>query len=165
MKRAISALAIVVLALLGFAAPAAAGGDSDPTIGAAQLDDLDGVERMAAAAGPCGSSYRHIGHYALGSPAKAYMDVYWSSTTKRNCMVTNHTGSTYGVQLYTEAAIWPYGHSQPSCPNSVGCDAGMYRYYAGPVYTPAGVDMSNRCINIRGYIMDIGRTLTRIHCG
>ncbi|TDC52808.1 hypothetical protein E1212_07695 [Jiangella ureilytica] len=108
-----------------------------------------------------------MGHYAIGSPVKAYMDVYWSSTTKRNCLVTNHTGATYGVLLYTQATIKPSGsgYSWPSCPSSVGCDGEMYRYYAGPVYTPAGVDMSNKCVDIKGYIMDIGRTLTNIHCG
>ena len=164
MKRALSALAIVMLALLGFAAPAAAGGDSDPTI---DSSELDGVARAAAAASPCGSSYRHIGHYSIGSPVKAYMDVYWSSTAKRNCLVTNHTGATYGVQLYTQATIKPSGsvYGWPSCPSSVGCDGGMYRYYAGPVYTPASVNMSNKCVDIKGYIIDIGRTLTGLHCG
>lgn len=157
MKRALSVLSIVMLALLGLAAPAAAGGDSDPTIQSA--------ERTTAAAGPCGSSYRHIGHYSIGSPVKAYMDVYWSSTTKRNCMVTNHAASTYGIKLYTEAQIWYPGGSAPDCPSSLNCDGDFYRYYAGPVYTPAGVDMSNRCVHIKGWIANQSRTLTNIHCG
>lgn len=163
MKRALSALVFVMFLLLGFAAPAAAGGDSDPTI---DSSELDGAERVAAAAGPCGSSYRHIGHYSVGSsPVLGYLDVYWSSTAKRNCLVTNHASSTYGVKLYTEAAIRPSGYAWPSCPSSTGCDGGMYSYYAGPVYTPAGVDMSNRCVDVRGYVDWAGRTLTRIHCG
>lgn len=158
MKRAISAFTFVLFLLLGLAAPAAAAGDSDPTTG--------GDERMAAASGPCGSSYRHIGHYPIGSsPVLGYMDVYWSSTTKRNCMVVNHSTATYGDKLYTEASIWPYGSSPPSCPSSVGCDGGMYSYYAGPVYTPAGVDMSNRCVNIKGVVDWTTSTRTRIHCG
>jgi hypothetical protein len=163
MKRALSVFAIVMLALLGFAAPASAGGDSDPTIDGSQLD---GVARAAAAAGPCGSSYRHIGHYPVGSsPVLGYMDVYWSSTAKRNCMVTNHTGATYGVRLYTEAAIRVNGSSSWGCPRSVGCDGDFYRYYAGPVYTPAGVDMSNRCIDIKGVVDWAQASRTRIHCG
>ncbi|WP_198663902.1 hypothetical protein [Jiangella endophytica] len=158
MKRAVSALAFVLFLLLGLAVPAAAGGESDPTIG--------GDERMAAAAGPCGSSYRHIGHYPIGSsPVLGYMDVYWSSTAKRNCMVVNHATATYGTKLYTEASIWPHGSSPPSCPKSVGCDGGMYSYYAGPVYTPAGVNMSNRCLNIKGVVDWTTATRTRIHCG
>lgn len=168
MKRALSLLALAICLLLGIAAPAAAGGDSDPTITSDDLGtgfgDGAGGER-ALLAGPCGSSYRHIGHHPIGSPVLAYLDVYWSSTTKRNCLITNHYGSTYGDQLYTEAAIWPTGRAEPVCPDSVGCDGGMYSYYAGPVYTPAGVDMSRRCVNIRGYIKDVGRTLTRLHCG
>ncbi|TDE11521.1 hypothetical protein E1269_09425 [Jiangella asiatica] len=122
---------------------------------------------MSVMAGPCGSSYRHIGHYPIsnGSQVLAYMDVYWSSTAKRNCLVTNHASPTYGVSLYTQATIRPSGYSWPSCPSSTGCDGGRYSYYAGPVYTPAGVDMSNRCLDITGVIDWAQRTLTRIHCG
>ncbi len=157
MKRVISALAFVLFLLLGFAAPAAAGGDSDPTI-----DD----DQMAVSAGPCGGSYRHVGHYPVGSsPVLGYMDVYWSGTAKRNCLVVNHSSATYGTKLYTEASIWPYGSAAPSCPSSVGCDGGMYSYYAGPVYTPAGVDMSNRCLNIKGVVDWTTATRTRVHCG
>lgn len=157
MKRAISAFAFIVFLLLGFAAPAAAGGGGDTSL----PDDA-----RATASGPCGSSYRHIGHYSIGSsPTLAYLDVYWSATAKRNCLVTNHTGPTYGVSLYTQATIRPTGYAWPGCPSSTGCDAGRYSYYAGPVYTPAGVDMSNRCIDITGAIDWEQRTLTRIHCG
>lgn len=163
MKRALSALAIVMLALLGFATPAAAGGDSDPTV---DLDGLSAEARMAVASSPCGSSYRHIGHYAIGSPAQAYMDVYWSSSAKRNCMVTNHAAPTYGVRLYTEAQIWNSTDGRPPpCPRSVGCDGEFYRYYAGPVYTPAGTDMTHRCIGIKGWIAGQSRTMVNIHCG
>lgn len=159
MKRALSVVAVVVLALLGLAAPATAAGGPDSTVA--------GDDRMALAAGPCGSSYRHIGHYAIGSsPVIGYMDVYWSSTAKRNCMVTNHAGPTYGVRLYTQATIKPHGsaYAWPACP-SVGCDDGRYSYYAGPVYTPAGVDMSNKCVDIKGAIDWTQASRTRIHCG
>jgi len=118
-------------------------------------------------AGPCGSSYAHIGHYAIGSSSQTigYLDVYWSSSTKRNCLVTNHSGPTYGVSLYTEARIRPSGFSWPRCPSSTGCDGGFYRYYAGPVYTPAGVDMTHRCVDISGVVDWSSRSLSRIHCG
>ncbi|WP_203433248.1 hypothetical protein [Jiangella asiatica] len=158
MKRAFRVIVAVGLLLLGFAAPAAAGGDSAAPSGASDISVM---------AGPCGSSYRHIGHYPIsnGSQVLAYMDVYWSSTAKRNCLVTNHASPTYGVSLYTQATIRPSGYSWPSCPSSTGCDGGRYSYYAGPVYTPAGVDMSNRCLDITGVIDWAQRTLTRIHCG
>ena len=79
--------------------------------------------------------------------------------------MTNHAGPTYGVRTYTEARIRPSGFSWPSCPSSTGCDGGLYRYYAGPVYTPAGVDMTNRCIDISGWVDWVSRSLGRIHCG
>lgn len=157
MKRGFFASALVsVMFLLGFAGPAAAGGDSNLQAGIVSTN-----------AGPCGGSYSHIGHYEINSSSGtlAYLDVYWSGSTKRNCLVTNHTGATYGVSLYTQATIRPSGASWPSCPSSTGCDGGHYSYYAGPVYTPAGVDMSNRCIDIKGVIDWAGRTLTRMHCG
>lgn len=157
MKRSFYAIALALLLALGFTAPAAAGGNSTLPSGAV----------TTLAAGPCGSSYSHIGHYAIGSSSGTlgYLDVYWSSSAKRNCLVTNHSSRTYGVRLYTQATIRPSGWSWPSCPSSTGCDGGHYSYYAGPVYTPAGVNMSNRCIDVKGVVDWSERTLTRIHCG
>jgi hypothetical protein len=156
MRRFFAVIATALTMSLGIALPAAAGGDSTLRAGSSAL-----------LAGPCGSSYTHIGHYAISGGGKTlgYLDVYWSSSTKRNCLVTNHSGSTYGVSLYTEARIRPSGFSWPSCPSSTGCDGGFYRYYAGPVYTPAGVDMSRRCIDVSGWVDWASRSLSRIHCG
>jgi hypothetical protein len=156
MRRLVIAAAIAVAVTFGLALPANAGGDSTLPQG-----------RAALLAGPCGSSYTHIGHYAIGSGSQTlgYLDVYWSSSTRRNCLVTNHSGPTYGVSVYTEARIRPSGYSWPSCPSSTGCDGGFYRYYAGPVYTPAGVDMTRRCIDVSGVVDWSSRTLSRIHCG
>jgi hypothetical protein len=156
MKRILAVAAMAIAILLGFTAPASADGGSTAT------------SDVTTMAGPCGSSYSHIGHYAIGSSssgALGYLDVYYSSTAKRNCLVTNHSSKTWGVSLYTQATIRPSGWSWPSCPSSTGCDAGFYRYYAGPVYTPAGVDMSNRCLDITGTVDWASRTLTRVHCG
>ncbi len=159
MKRLVAAVGAVFALLLGMATPAAAGGNSTLP------EATDG--RLSALAGPCGSSYTHIGHYPIpaSGTAYAYMDVYWSWSTKRNCLVVNHSGPTYGARLYTEARIRPSGSSWPSCPSSTGCDGGFFSYYAGPVYTPSGVDMTNRCIDISGWIDWRSRTLTRRHCG
>lgn len=154
MRRLLTIMAVAFLALVGIAAPSAAGGNS--TLPAGTITPM---------AGPCGGSYSHIGHYAIASPARGYMDVYWSSSTRRNCLVVNHTGATWGVSLYTEARIRPSGHSWPSCPSSTGCDAGFYRYYAGPVYTPSGVDMSRRCLDIQGAVDWATSSRSRIHCG
>ncbi|MGH8774144.1 MAG: hypothetical protein ACRDWI_02895 [Jiangellaceae bacterium] len=156
MRRIIAVIATAFAVTMGLALPADAGGDSTLPPGT-----------FAPLAGPCGSSYSHIGHYAIGSHSNplGYLDVYWSWSTKRNCLVTNHSGSTYGVSLYTEARIRPSGFSWPSCPSSTGCDGGFYRYYAGPVYTPAGVNMTRRCIDISGVVDWTSRSLSRIHCG
>lgn len=156
MKRTLCVVAAAILLALGIAAPASAGGDSSLPPG-----------EITTMAGPCGSSYSHVGHYPINASGRtlAYLDVYWSSSAKRNCLVTNHAGSTYGVSLYTQATIRPSGSSWPKCPSSTGCDAGHFSYYAGPVYTPAGVNMSNRCLDVTGVIDWAQRTLTRIHCG
>ncbi len=158
MKRFLATLVILVAAAGGLAQPASAGPDSTLRSTA--------TVALTAGGGPCGSSYTHIGHYPIRSTVTVgYLDVYWSWTTKRNCLVTNHAGPTYGVRTYTEARIRPSGFSWPSCPSSTGCDGGLYRYYAGPVYTPTGVDMTNRCIDISGWVDWVSRSLSRIHCG
>ena len=158
MKRLIAVTLATLGLIASLATPAVAGGNST-------LPNFESQSVMLA--GPCGSSYSHIGHYAIPSSgtAHAYMDVYWSWTTKRNCLVVNHAGPAYGVSLYTEAKIRPSGRSWPSCPSSVGCDGGFYSYYAGPVYTPSGLDMTNRCIDISGWIDWRNRTMSKIHCG
>jgi hypothetical protein len=158
MKRLIATVVVTLGLLLGFGGIAHAGGNSTLP---------DGTSSALSGGGPCGSAYTHIGHYPIksGGTTFAHLDVYWSWSSRRNCLVTNHYGSTYGVSLYTEAKIRPTGWSWPSCPNSTGCDGGFYSYYAGPVYTPSGVNMTNRCIDISGWIAEVNRTLTKIHCG
>jgi hypothetical protein len=157
MKRIFATALATVGLILGLGgAPAHAGGNST-------LPD----NFVSVMAGPCGSSYTHVGHYPIPrtGTALAHLDVYWSSSARRNCLVVNHAGPTYGVRLYTEARIRPSGSSWPSCPSSVGCDGGFYSFYAGPVYTPSGVNMSNRCIDVSGVIDWQSRTMSRIHCG
>jgi hypothetical protein len=145
--------------LMGLAVPASARARSTTLAGT--------VPTLAS--GPCGSSYSHVGHYLVGNQAtdeiNMYLDVYYSSTAKRNCLVANHAGSAYGMALNSLAKIRPSGWSWPACP-SVGCDQGYYRYYAGPVYTPSGVDMSTRCIDVAGMAgIQTDKILYNIHCG
>lgn len=166
MRRTLLSAAATVVLLTGLTAPVSAGDNPAPQGGPGATESFS-TDEVSAMAGPCGSSYRHIGHWSVkdGNRTLAYMDVYWSWTAKRNCLVTNHYGSTYGKRLYTEAKIRPSGWSWPSCPSSTGCDGGMYSYYAGPVYTPSGVNMSNRCIDFSGWIGWAGRSLYGKHCG
>jgi hypothetical protein len=163
MKRIILAVAATITLLAGLTTPAGAGDSPAPPPATPRAADGS----VSALAGPCGSSYSHVGHWAIkdGTRTLAFMDVYWSSSTKRNCLVTNHASATYGKKMYTEARIRPSGYSWPSCPSSVGCDGGMYSYYAGPVYTPSGVNMSNKCVDFSGWIGWKGRTLYGKHCG
>lgn len=157
MRRLIASIVVTFGLVLGFGGTAHAGPES--TLPDGMVTTMGG--------GPCGGSYTHIGHYPIkaGSSTYAHLDVYWSWSTRRNCLVVNHAGPTYGDRLYTEARIRPTGWSWPSCPNSTGCDGGFYSYYAGPVYTPRGVDMTNRCIDISGWIAEYNRTLRKKHCG
>lgn len=158
-KRALSLIGVTIALSIGLAVPATAGGNST---------HLSGT--VSTLSGLCGSSYSHVGHYKQGNDVtdeiNMYMDVYYSSTAKRNCLVVSHAGSAYGVAMYTKAAIRPSGWSWPSCP-SVGCDqSNSYKYYAGPVYTPSGVDMSRRCIDISGLVgINTHKNLYGIHCG
>lgn len=155
MRRLLAIVATAIVLLLGFAVPAAAQDSSTPSAGA-----------IVPLAGVCGGGYSHVGHYAVGaSPALGYMDVYWSRTARRNCLVVSHSSATWGASMFTQARIRPSGYSWPRCPSSTGCDAGFFRYYAGPVYTPSGVNMSRRCIDIQGAVDWSSASRTRIHCG
>ncbi|MEO3928823.1 hypothetical protein ABGB07_33940 [Micromonosporaceae bacterium B7E4] len=152
-----SMIGAVVVLLLGLAAPASAGGSTAASGGATIL------------AGPCGSSYALVGHHPVGNQITdkidMYLDVYYSSTARRNCLVANHSGDAYGQTRYSLAKIRPSGSAWPACP-SVGCDQGNYAYYAGPVYTPAGVDMSHRCVDIAGMAgIQVDKILYNQHCG
>lgn len=158
MNRILAALATAAVVTLGFAMPAQAGGNSAPT---------PSVMSVTASSGSCGSTYTRVGHYPITASYQTigYVDVYWSTTYNRNCLLTRHSSMTWGMNLWTGAVIRPSGYSWPRCPSSVGCDDGFYRYYAGPVFTPVGVDMTNRCIDVQGTIDWTTVTLTRIHCG
>ncbi|KAI9148644.1 hypothetical protein HJFPF1_10685 [Paramyrothecium foliicola] len=105
---------------------------------------------LVQAANPCGSGYVLVEEYPayndVTSKLEMYADLYYSSSAKRNCLVASHAGATYGKAALTLAAIWPANYAAPNCPSAL-CDSGTYSYYAGPVYTPAGVDMSGRCVN------------------
>jgi hypothetical protein len=63
------------------------------------------------------------------------------------------------------ARCLPTDPSRGKAVKAVPRDGGFYSYYAGPVYTPSGVDMTKRCIDISGWIDWRNRTLTKRHCG
>jgi len=119
--------------------------------------------------GECGSSYALVGVHPVNNQhtdeTELHMEIYWSSSAKRNCLISHHQGDAYGQARDTLAMIRPTGSAWPACPSSVGCDRGNYAYYAGPVYTPAGVDMSNRCIDFGGTAgIQVDKILYKQHC-
>ncbi|MFC4334180.1 hypothetical protein [Salininema proteolyticum] len=147
--RALAALAVVVAVFAG-----------SSTVQADEAGTL---------AGPCGSSYSHVGHHKITkSPygTVGHLDVYWSSSTKRNCLVVNGYGAAYGYKDLKVAWLWDdRGVGSP-----VAYDSGQYSYYAGPVYTPRGKDMTGKCISIQGRIdlpngTWVARRMERVHCG
>jgi hypothetical protein len=118
------------------------------TLGAASVVVL--TASPAAAVGPCGSSYSHIDRYAINSATQgtgAYMDLYWSDSANRNCAVLNGTGKTYGFNGRKGILIYASGYY-----SQYDQDDRDYSYYAGPVYTPSGVNMSGRCVNLEGIV-------------
>jgi hypothetical protein len=123
----------------------------------------------AVSGGECGGGYSLVGLYKVGNQhtdrIDLHMEVYYSATAKRNCLISRHVGDAYGEVRETHARIRPSGAAWPSC-NSIGCDYGDYAYYAGPVYTPAGVDMSRRCVDIAGYAgIQVDQILYNKNCG
>ena len=121
------------------------------------------------AAGPCGSGYVLVEEYSayndVTDKLELYADLYYSSSARRNCLIASHAGALYGKSAYTLASIWPAGYTEPSC-NSLGCDIGNYEYYAGPVYTPAGVDMSGRCVSFYAAVgANTYKVKRNVHCG
>ena len=128
-----------------------------------------GPASAAAATTTCGSGYRLVDTYYKANDSSDRVDLeaalYYSATARRNCLIVNHYGAWRGHRGASLAQIRPSGAAWPAC-NSVGCDKGEYAYYAGPVYTPSGVDMSHRCVDLRGTTAyDTYIVKTRVHCG
>jgi hypothetical protein len=122
-----------------------------------------------ATANLCGSSYRLIDKYYKANDSSDRVDLeaalYYSASAKRNCLIVSHYGAWRGYKGSSLAMIRPHGSAWPKC-NSTGCDKGEYAYYAGPVYTPAGVDMSHKCVDFAGTTAyDTYIVKSKVHCG
>lgn len=124
-----------------------------------------GFAPAANAGGECGSSYSLVGLYRLQNDMtdqhEGNLEIYYSSSLKRNCAIMRHAGHMYGKQTRfptgTFVEIRASGGSWQDCPDNTTthktqCDRGQYSYYAGPVYTPAGVNMAGRCIDFGGNV-------------
>ncbi|MFC4335891.1 spore-associated protein A [Salininema proteolyticum] len=124
----------------------------------------------AAAANVCGSSFGLVGSYdKSGNGHSGRLEVYYSSSYRQNCAVLVNTSSDTGSHHGMGVQIKPTGGSVAS---PGGTDEGRYLSYAGPVYTSASVDMSGRCVDVKGYIADelfqtefVSWNLSGAHCG
>ncbi|WP_159040946.1 hypothetical protein [Streptomyces sp. FxanaA7] len=98
----------------------------------------------------CGSSYSRVGHYSLTSSfAQAanpggYLDIYYSSSTGKNCAVVYPSSAHQGKTSNLEVDIRKSGNT-----TWIG-QGGDFTYYAGPVYVSA----PGACIDALGIIED-----------
>ena len=168
-----TSIAVVAMSVAAVA-PAAHAGD-----GARPVSANPTQEGIVPLGGECGSSYGLVGLYPvqndLTDRLEGYMEIYYSSTLRRNCAIMRHAGLMWGVRTSfptgTFVEIRASGGSWQNCPlgqttYKTQCDRGRYYYYAGPVYTPAGVNMSGRCVDFNGNV-GLATHISRSgkHCG
>ncbi|MEV3927702.1 hypothetical protein [Actinomadura coerulea] len=111
----------------------------------------------ASASSPCGSAYSLIDVYALKNSAgtrKGTLELYYSSSSRKNCVLTYGYGAWANTKNFKLAGIARYGQTFIS-------DRGDYVYYAGPVYLYA----PGSCISVVGYVDDATGAWGPVHCG
>ncbi|MGN9840137.1 hypothetical protein ACTMTI_18635 [Nonomuraea sp. H19] len=115
-----------------------------------------------AAATVCGSSYTKVGSYAIPQTGTRVgtLEVYYSSSTGKNCALAVGYGSTYGVKNTKAVYIGLAGPGVPWADDN----SGSFEYYAGPVYVSA----PGKCIAVQGVIFKGSTHYTRhldsVHC-
>ena len=122
--------------------------------------------KQVFAGGECGSGYYLLKSYAMYPPdwnvRSGTLEVYWSSGANRNCVIARCYGNC-GVTKYREAWVRVDG-------GNWDVDAGLYKYYAGPVYTAYA---RGKCIDALGIFRDpvykdaiiAYKSLNNVHCG
>ncbi|MFB4273561.1 hypothetical protein [Nonomuraea sp. GTA35] len=112
----------------------------------------------AGAAGPCGSSYSRVGVYSISRDGTrtGTLEVYYSSSTGKNCALT------YGYGSYANTTSWKGVVISRGDGSGESYDAGNYKYYAGPVYVSA----PGQCIDVEGISPEwTSVKLNNVHCG
>lgn len=112
----------------------------------------------AGAAGPCGSSYSRVGVYAVSKDGTrtGTLEVYYSSSTGKNCALT------YGYGSYANTLSWKRVTISRGDGSGRSTDAGEYKIYAGPVYVSA----PGQCIDVGATVPAWTiRELNNVHCG
>ncbi|MFJ2033311.1 hypothetical protein [Streptosporangium sp. NPDC087985] len=115
----------------------------------------------AQAADCSGSLIEHIAIKTYG-----HLDVYYDSATKRNCVKTVSSSSTWGVSKPMAVYLVVCEETKPSSScrqRAMDYDDGQYQYYAGPRSLPAG----GRCIYAFGriYSWEVSTSPITSHCG
>ncbi|MBE1584232.1 hypothetical protein ACFPOI_29620 [Nonomuraea angiospora] len=82
------------------------------------------------------------------------LEVYYNSSSGKNCALTYGYGSTAGTTTFKAAAIRVAGGSGV-------IDSGHYAHYAGPAYVSA----SGKCIDVSATAGNADRYLSGAHCG
>ncbi|MFB9836875.1 hypothetical protein [Actinoallomurus acaciae] len=116
------------------------------------------VAAPAYAAGPCGSGYSLIDVYNVSTSSgvkKGSLELYYASSSGKNCALTYGVGSTYGTATFKMVKI--ARHSDPLWTP----DQGNYKYYAGPVYVSA----AGQCIDLEAQVEDAWLLKSNVHCG
>ncbi|TDD06155.1 spore-associated protein A [Nonomuraea deserti] len=110
-----------------------------------------------SATGPCGSSYSRVGAYAVpeSGTRKGTLEVYYNSSTGKNCALMYGYGSTANTTTWKSVRI------QRSDNTGLDQDGGNYKYYAGPVYVSA----PGQCIDVEGSVGQAGVSYWDVHCG
>lgn len=128
----------------------------------------------------CGSSYRIVGSYWMTSEVASkfgkkgtrtgVLEVYWSNSAKKNCVIARAYGPTSGVYMTRTVGVVlsnVKGDGRSWASNEY--DRGRYKSYAGPVYTKAQTRSS--CIDVAAYFGPNGGGewgsvgLDSVHCG
>ncbi|MEV6041602.1 spore-associated protein A [Nonomuraea sp. NPDC052116] len=118
---------------------------------------LTGLAAPASATGPCGSGYNRVGVYAIPESGTRVgtLEVYYNSSSGKNCALTYGYGSTAGTTTFKGVSIRLSGSYQGET------EGGNYVYYAGPVYTSA----PGKCIDVQGSVKNAKRWVGSVHCG
>jgi hypothetical protein len=148
-RQAARVLIVAVGMVLGLAVAMQASAAAPPS-------DIAGPAALATA---CSGTLIESRNLMYGTTKIGELDVYYNSSTSRNCARMNHAGPTGGKYSNTYVFIAVCyenvgGGNCTSVPGSGDDDFGSYAYYAGPVTTQAS--SRGRCIVATGYITYAG---------
>jgi hypothetical protein len=126
------------------------------TLAVLAILSIGGASPVGAASGNCAGSLVESRNLNVAGEKVGELDVYYDSSTGKNCARMNHAGSTWGKPLMTRVWIGICSETTPgnkTChydPNTDAVDKDVYSYYAGPATTKTSA--RGRCIAASGYL-------------